>query len=90
MSSATAAAGICPYIPAGSEAITTLWTPMRPHEYELLSVGGLAESAGLSCSSSSIASAAARSLAKAAIHPTVYSSLLSDVCFEESESIVKW
>ncbi len=63
---------------------------MRPHEYALLSVGGFRESHdGLSCSSSSMASAAARSLSKAAIHPTAYSSLLRDFCFEALESIVK-
>ncbi len=44
MSLATAAGGIWPYMPAGSEAITILWTPMRPHEYALLSLGGFVKS----------------------------------------------
>lgn len=77
MQLAVVAAGACPYIPAGSDAITTLWVPMQPHEYEFLSPGGFSKSRGFSCFSSSMAAAAARSIGKAATQPTVYAFLLS-------------
>ena len=67
---ATTAALWVPIRPYGRQAMTTLWLPIRPREYELWSEGCWGNGPWRS---SNIATAAAPSIGRAHIHPTVYS-----------------
>ncbi len=68
---AVVAANVVPYTPAGSEATTMLCSPIRPQVYEFVSLGFCEKPCSSWWRSSSRAVAAARSMGRAAIHPTV-------------------